>query len=71
LRTRLSAARASAIRQVRKSGPGGCIDPKGYGAGKKISGKKRQILVDIMGLLMHVAVHPADNQDRVGGNQET
>src|ERR1700760_3305015 len=46
---------------------GPCIDPKGYDAGKKISGKKRHILVDTTGLLMHAVVHPADIQDRDGG----
>ena len=36
-------------------------------AGKKIKGKKRHILVDTTGLLMHAIVHPADIQDRDGG----
>jgi len=43
------------------------IDPKGYDAGKKISGKKRHILVDTEGLLMNAVVNPADVQDRNGG----
>src|SRR6202041_624994 len=34
---------------------------------KKIKGKKRHILVDMTGLLMHAIVHPADIQDRDGG----
>jgi putative transposase len=38
-----------------------------YDAGKKISGKKRHILVDTEGLLMNAAVHAADIQDRDGG----
>jgi transposase len=46
---------------------GACIDPHGYDAGKKIKGKKRHILVDTLGLLLHVIVHPADIQDRDGG----
>src|SRR5665811_1675850 len=46
---------------------GGYIDPHGYDAGKKIKGKKRHILVDTQGLLMHAIVHPADIQDRDGG----
>jgi transposase len=46
---------------------GACIDPKGYDAGKKISGKKRHILVDTEGLLIHAVVHAADIQDRDGG----
>jgi len=44
-----------------------CIDPCGYDAGKKIKGKKRHILVDTVGLLLHALVHPADIQDRDGG----
>src|ERR1700694_4602665 len=43
------------------------IDPSGYDAGKKIKGKKRHILVDTLGLLLHALVHPADIQDRDGG----
>jgi transposase len=46
---------------------GACIDPSGYDAGKKIKGKKRHILVDTQGLLMHAVVHAADIQDRDGG----
>src|SRR6202044_1839008 len=46
---------------------GARIDPPGYDAGKKIKGKKRHILVDTQGLLMHAIVHAADLQDRDGG----
>ena len=46
---------------------GACIDAHGYDAGKKIEGKKRHILVDTQGLLMHAIVHSADIQDRDGG----
>ena len=46
---------------------GHCIDPHGYDAGKKVKGKKRHILVDTIGLLLHAIVHPADVQDRDGG----
>src|SRR6202140_4217228 len=46
---------------------GARIDPPGYDAGKKIKGKKRHILVDTVGLLLHAIVHPADIQDRDGG----
>ena len=46
---------------------GGCIDPHGYDAGKKVKGKKRHILVDTLGLLLHAIIHPADIQDRDGG----
>jgi transposase len=34
---------------------------------KKIKGKRRHILVDTQGLLMHAIVHSADIQDRDGG----
>jgi transposase len=46
---------------------GRSIDPCGYDAGKKIKGKKRHVLVDTQGLLMHAVVHAADVQDRDGG----
>jgi transposase len=46
---------------------GASIDPHGYDAGKKIKGKKRHILVDTQGLLLHALVHSADIQDRDGG----
>src|SRR6476620_6888116 len=46
---------------------GACINPHGYDAGKKIKGKKRHILVDTLGLLLHAQVHSADVQDRDGG----
>src|SRR3984957_1414232 len=46
---------------------GASIDPPGYDAGKKIKGKKRHILVDTTGLMMHGIVHAADIQDRDGG----
>src|SRR3981189_3807985 len=54
---------------------GAWIDPHGYDAGKKrqrrrcaeIKGKKRHILVDTQGLLIHAIVHAADIQDRDGG----
>ena len=40
------------------------IDPPGFDGGKKIKGKKRHVLVDRQGLLMHAIVHAADIQDR-------
>ena len=51
----------------RRGKRGACIDPSGYDAGKKIKGKKRHILVDTVGLLLHAVVHPANIQDRDGG----
>ncbi len=44
------------------------LDPSGYDAGKKVKGRKRHILVDTLGLLLSVAVHAADIQDRDGAN---
>ena len=38
----------------------------GYDAGKKVSGRKRHIAVDSMGLILAVIVHSAGIQDRVG-----
>ena len=46
---------------------GARIDPHGFDAGKLIKGKKRHILVDTLGLLLHAIVHAADVQDRDGG----
>jgi len=39
---------------------------KGYDAGKKVKGRKRHILVDILGHLLAIVVHTADIQDRDG-----
>jgi putative transposase len=39
---------------------------RGYDAGKKIMGRKRHILVDTLGLILAVVVHPANVQDRDG-----
>ena len=40
--------------------------PKGYDAGKKVLGRKRHLIVDTLGLLLAVVVHPADQQDQSG-----
>lgn len=40
--------------------------PRGYDAGKKIKGRKRHILTDTDGNLVHAVIHTADNQDRDG-----
>ena len=40
--------------------------PKGYDSGKKVKGRKRHLLVDTLGLILSVAVLPADVQDRDG-----
>lgn len=41
--------------------------PRGYDAGKKIKGRKRHILVDVLGLVLVVLVLAANIQDRDGG----
>ena len=48
---------------VKTSPQGG---PKGFDAGKKVKGRKRHILVDTLGLLLVVAIQPANIQDRDG-----
>ena len=54
--------------ECEERGKGGAsIELPGFDAGKKIKGKKRHILVDTQGLLMHALVHAADIQDRDGG----
>ena len=45
---------------------GAHIDPLGYDAGKKIKGKKRHVLVDTHGLVLHDIVTAADIRDRDG-----
>ena len=52
-------------RQGRSKG-GSTLDPQGFDAGKKVTGRKRHILVDTLGLLLNVVVHPANVQDRDG-----
>ena len=39
---------------------------RGYDAGKKVTGRKRHILTDTLGLLLVILVHGADIQDRDG-----
>jgi len=41
--------------------------PCGYDAAKKVKGRKRHLLVDVLGLLVTASVHTADIQDRQGG----
>jgi transposase len=45
---------------------GASLDPSGYDAGKKTTGRKRHILVDTLGLLLNVFVAAGDVQDRDG-----
>lgn len=42
---------------------------RGYDGGKKVKGRKRHLLVDTLGLLPRVLVHPADWPDAEGGAQ--
>lgn len=42
---------------------------RGFDAGKKVKGRKRQILVDSLGHLWQVWVHPADQGDVVGAKR--
>jgi putative transposase len=40
--------------------------PKGYDGGKEVTGRKRHLLVDTLGLILAVVVHAADVQDDDG-----
>lgn len=42
---------------------------RGYDGAKKVSGRKRHLLVDVLGLVLRVVVHAADIQDRSGIRQ--
>ncbi|HYS87567.1 MAG TPA: IS5 family transposase [Bradyrhizobium sp.] len=55
---------SQSVKGAQKGGP--LLDPQGFDAGKKITGRKRHILVDTLGLLLRVVVHPANIQDRDG-----
>lgn len=44
----------------------GARGPKGFDAGKNVKGRKRHLVVDVLGLLLAVLVHPANIQDRDG-----
>lgn len=39
---------------------------RGYDAGKKVKGRKRHIIVDCLGFILAIHVHPANIQDRDG-----
>jgi len=53
---------STASRSRRPKGGG----PHGYDSGKKVNGRKRHLLVNALGLILAVVVHPADIQDRDG-----
>jgi len=55
------------VRASKAPKKGAQIDPHGFDAGKLIKGKKRHILVDMQGLLLHGIVTSACVQDRDGG----
>ena len=57
------ARRSSTVERQGRAKRGASLDPQG----KKITGRKRHILVDTLGLLLSVAVHAANIQDRDGG----
>src|SRR3546814_19111382 len=42
------------------------IDPQGFDAGKKVTGRKRHILVDTLGLMLGLVVHAGNVPDRDG-----
>jgi transposase len=56
---------AQSVKSAEKGGAH--VDPQGYDAGKKVKGKKRHVLVDTQGLMLHAIVTAADIQDRDGG----
>ena len=53
--------------QSNRSSPQG--GPSGYDAGKKVKGRKRNLVVDTLGLLLMVSVVPANVQDRDGADR--
>src|SRR5262249_8207864 len=54
---------ASTARPSRRHGP---ADDAGTTRGKKVNGVKRHIVVDTLGMVLAVVVHPANIQDRDG-----
>jgi putative transposase len=43
------------------------VGSRGYDSGKKVSGRKRHLLVDTGGLVLKALVHAANITDRQGG----
>jgi putative transposase len=56
---------AQSVKSAEKGGA--WIDPHGWDAGKKGKGKKRHVLVDTQGFVLHAIVTAAEVQDRDGG----
>jgi putative transposase len=54
--------------QVVKTTPVGGPE-RGYGGAKRLSGRKRHILVDTGGLILAAQMHGADRNDRDGGRR--
>jgi putative transposase len=50
------------VKPAKRLKKGSGLDPQGFDAGKKVTGRKRHILVDTLGLLLNVVVHSADVQ---------
>jgi putative transposase len=48
---------------VKSSGNGG---PGGFDGGKKVNGRKRHVLVDVLGMVLALVITPANVQDRDG-----
>jgi putative transposase len=55
---------AQSVKSAEKGGTS--VDPHGYEAGKKVKGKKRHVLVDTQGFVLHAIVTATDIQDRDG-----
>ena len=53
--------------QTARSAEGG--PERGYDGGKKVSGRKRNLVVDTLGLVVHATVTAANVQDRYAGEQ--
>jgi transposase len=58
--------RSSLADREGRSKRGSRLDSSGYDAGKKVKGRKRHMLLDTLGLLLNVTIHPADVQGRDG-----
>jgi putative transposase len=54
---------------VRTTGVGG--PERGYDGAKRLSGRKRHLLVDTTGLVLHAHVHSAALHDREGGGSSS